>query len=128
MTTKFFKGLLAAIIGLIATLLPVEGAGVAFYVVSIIGAVVVYFGQHSILKPISIFGTIDLTDIIKGVILAVGTALATYAAGAITDTAVNWNELLNVVWVALGAYLTKNLFSNADGELGVEKNKITPVN
>lgn len=120
MNAKFFKGLLAAVISIIATTISVEGAGVAFYVTSILAGVIIYFAQNYFVKPVSVFGTIDLTDIIKGALFSIGTAIGTYAASVVTATAVDWPALWSVVMSAFVAYLSKNLFSNSKGVIGTE--------
>lgn len=120
MDSKFFKGLLAVIIATIATALSISGVGVWYYVVMVIGVVITYFAQNALIKPISVFGTIDLTDVLKGALMAVGTAITTFAATIITATILDWKVLLSTAGTAFLAYLTKNLFSNSQGVIGVE--------
>lgn len=122
MKANFVKGLIAAIIGALATIYGTEGATIAFYAISVFAAVVVYFVQHSILKPITIFGQIDLTDITKGALMAIGTAAGTYAASLLSpDVIFTFQNFLAVLWAAFLAYLAKNLFSNSKGDFGLEK-------
>jgi hypothetical protein len=123
MNSTFFKGLLAAIIACIATAFGVPGASIWYYVIITLGTVIVYFAQNFFVKPISIFGTIDLTDILKGVIMAVGTSIMTYAASIITSTTIDFKTLLSVAGAAILAYLSKNLFSNSSGVIGKESAK-----
>lgn len=120
MDSKFFKGLLAAIIACLATLFSTGEGGVWYYVIMVIGVVTTYFAQNALIKPISVFGTIDFTDIIKGTLMAIGTALTTFAASIITSTTIDLKVLLSLVGTAVLAYLTKNLFSNSKGNLAVE--------
>ena len=122
MKANLIKGLIAAIIGALATIYGTEGATVAFYAVSVFAAVVSYFVQHAILKPITVFGQIDLTDVLKGALMAIGTAAGTYAASLLAPEVVfTFQNFLDVLGAALVAYLAKNIFSNSKGELGPEK-------
>jgi len=123
MDSKFFKGLLAAVIAALATIYSVEGASIIFYGVSIAGTVLVYFAQNALLKSITVFGTIDLKDIIKGSILAVGTAVSSYAASLLTGVDFTWSSFGTIVWSALVLYISKNLFSNSSGTVGTETSK-----
>lgn len=120
MNSLFFKGLLAALIGCIASLLSVDGAGVWYWVITILGVVITYFAQNAIIKPVSVFGTIDLVDIIKGILIAIGTAISSYVASLVDVGTVNWPALWSTVGAAALAYLTKNLFSNSRGKIGIE--------
>jgi hypothetical protein len=121
MKSKFFKGLLAVVIACIASLFSVKEAGALYWAVSIVGVVLTYFGQNAILKPVSLFGQLDLTDIIKGAMMAAGTAISTYIASLADVGTVNWHNLLYSVGAATFAYLTKNILSNSDGVLGKER-------
>lgn len=123
MNSKFFKGLLAAIIGALATIYGVEGATAPYYGVVVFGAVLIYFAQNAVFKPVSVFGTIDLwKDVIKGLIMALGTAGSAYGASLLLpDVTFTWDSFFDVLKVAFGAYLTKNILSNSKGELGPEK-------
>jgi hypothetical protein len=120
MDSKFFKGLLAAIIACMATLFSAGGGSIWYYVVMIVGVVATYFAQNAFIKPVSLFGTIDFTDIIKGILIAIGTTLTTFAASIITSTTIDFKVLLSLVGTAVLAYLTKNLFSNSRGNLAIE--------
>ena len=114
MKSAFMRGLLAALIGAIATVISVQAASVWFYVITIVGVVVAYFVQHAFLKPISVFGTLDVTDLIKGLIMAVGTALSAYATTLITDE-FNGMILFKLLVSAVVLYLGKNVASDSKG-------------
>lgn len=114
MKSTFVKGLLAALIGTIATLIAIQAASVWFYVITIAGVVVTYFVQHAFMKPISVFGTLDVTDLIKGLIMAVGTALSAYATTLITDE-FNGMILFKLLVSAVVLYLGKNVASDSTG-------------
>jgi hypothetical protein len=121
MKSAFVRGLLAVIIGTLAAIYGTENASVVFYAVSVFGAVLVYFAQNALIKPITVFGTIDLRDILKGAIMAVGTAASTYAASLLLDISFTWQSFGDTLWIAFAAYLSKNLFSNSEGAIGLEK-------
>jgi hypothetical protein len=114
MNSTFLKGLLAVLIGAIASLISVQAASVWFYVITIVGVVITYFVQHAFLKPISIFGTIDVTDLLKGLIMAVGTALSAYATTLVTDE-FSGMILLKLLVAAVVLYLGKNFASDSSG-------------
>lgn len=119
MNSIFFKGLLAVVIGCIASLVSVKDAGPLYWLITIAGVVLTYYGQHAVFKPISVFGTIDLMDILKGIMMAIGTAISTFIASlAGPGKLINLHDLLIAVASATLAYLTKNLFSNQQGILG----------
>lgn len=114
MKSAFVKGLLATLIGTIASLIAVQAASIWFYVITIVGVIVTYFVQHAFLKPISVFGTLDVTDLIKGLIMAVGTALSAYATTLITDE-FNGIVLFKLLVSAVILYLGKNVASDSKG-------------
>ena len=56
-------------------------------------------------------------DIVKGVIMAVGSAVLTTIYQALTaGGAVNWHDVATVAASALVAYLLKNIFTTEDGK------------
>lgn len=114
MNSTFVRGLLAAIIGAIAVVISIPAASPWFYVLTIVGAIISYFIQHAFIKPISIFGTIDVTDLIKGLLMALGTGIAAYCGELLTQ-AFDVKVLFNVVVVAFISYLTKNFMSDSQG-------------
>lgn len=121
MDSKFVKGLIAAIIGALAAIYGTEHASFAFYAISVFAAVVVYFVQHAFIKPVTVFGSIDLTDILKGALMAIGTAASAYGASLLVpDVQFALPEFLNTLWAALVLYLSKNLFTNSKNAIGPE--------
>lgn len=121
MDSKFVKGLIAAVIAIISAMIPVENAGIWFYVLTFVGGIIVYFGQNYFIKPISVFGTVDLTDVVKGLVFTFGTTLVTYGAAAISASILDVKDLWQTLVTALMLYLTKNLVSNSQGNYGTEK-------
>lgn len=114
MKSTFFRGLLSVLIGAIASLIAVQAASPWFYVVTVLGIVITYFVQNGILKPISLFGTIDVTDLIKGLLIAIGTGLSTYAAQLITSEFI-LKDLLQVVVGAVVLFLTQSYATDSSG-------------
>lgn len=84
--STFWRGLLGLIIATIASLLGTTAASPWFYVITILGITITYVGQGAFIKPISILGTIDLTDLLKGLVLTIGAAISNYAAQLVTGS------------------------------------------
>lgn len=70
------------------------------------------------------FFNLNLADFGKGLLLAVIAVVLNGAYTLIADggygTAAEWSELLHTAVVTILAYLTKNLLTNSDGEIGSE--------
>lgn len=102
----FFKGLIAAIIGFIASYVAeAETVNYLYIVVYTAGFTLVYLAKNYVFPSISVFGTIDLRDIISGLILAVGSGVVAYAAQYLTTGVITWSEIGNAVWISVTAYL-----------------------
>jgi hypothetical protein len=73
------------------------------------------------------FGTLNWSDLIKGVLIASGTVILTAVLAslqatppAIPATWAQWSGILTAGAIAGITYLLKNIFSNSDGKLGTE--------
>ena len=74
-----------------------------------------------------IFGTIDLRDVFKGLIISFGSAVSAYGASLLTPGVVfTWDVFWNTVGAALVLYLTKNILSKC-GKLYTTKDGATEI-
>jgi hypothetical protein len=117
--TKFAKGLILAIVTLVLTSVTTTGwpaavQGWEILGITVLGTSLTYIAKNAIFPSISILGTINLSDVASGAILAVGAGISNWAATAITSVPVHWNELLELVGSILVAYLAKKFASHPD--------------
>ncbi len=106
----FWKGFIMAIVGFVATTLSdLETFNLAYVLIATVGFTVIYVGKNAIFKSTSGAGTINLQDLLSGVIVAVGMAISSFAASVITSGAVDWKELGVAVIGAVVGYFTKTV-------------------
>lgn len=114
MKKNFLKGLIMAIVGFIASAISqdIEAVNVWYIVIATIGFTIIYLAKNAIITSISIFGKIDIQDIISGLLLAIGMAISSFAASIITTGSVNWHALWIAVGTAFVGYFSKTFTSN----------------
>lgn len=108
----FWKGLIMAVIGFIATTLSdIDTFNVTYVLISTIGFTDVYIAKNAVMPSISMVG-LDLRDALSGLILAIGMALSSAAAQILT-TGFEWSTLWIAVSGAVVGYFSKTLPNNA---------------
>ena len=102
----FWKGLIAALIAFLASYFSenetIQWAYVAIYTV---GYTIWYTAKNAVFPSVSVFGTIDLRDIISGIVLAIGSGVISYGAQYLLVGTVDYHELWITVWGPVAAYL-----------------------
>lgn len=63
---------------------------------------------------------LNLFDLLKGLIVAAGTAVLNIISEQIITGKIDWNRCLMIGLSAMAAYLGKNLFTNSGGDIGGE--------
>jgi hypothetical protein len=107
MKTTFLKSLIAAIIAVIAAYVAsAETINYVYIAVYVIGYTAWYAGKNYLFPSVSVLGTIDLRDILSGIILAIGSGVMSFAATLISGITFTWPGILNAVWISVLAYIT----------------------
>lgn len=108
----FWKGLIMALVGFVATTLSdLETFNVVYIVISTLGFTIVYFAKNYMFPSVSVMG-LDLRDIISGFVLALGMGVSSYVAQILT-TGFSWQTLWIAVSGAVIGYIAKTLPSKA---------------
>lgn len=107
----FWKGLIMAIVGFIATTISqdIEGINFAYIAIATAGFTVYYIGKNAFFQSNSEPGKINLKDLISGILLALGMAVSSFAASVITLGHIDWRALWIAVVGAVIGYFTKTL-------------------
>lgn len=113
--TTFQKGLIVTIITILANSLsagwPASGLQYEILGITMGGSLLVYFGQSFVLPATSVSNYLNGLDYVKGALVAVGSALSSFAASAITATVIDWTVVLKLVASTFIMYLAKNFMS-----------------
>lgn len=110
--TAFWKGLIMALVGFVATMLSdMETLNFAYMAIATTGFTIVYVVKNVVFPSVSVVG-IDLRDLLSGVILAVGMAISSYAA-QIWTMGFEWQTLWVSVVGAVVGYFAKTIPTNA---------------
>lgn len=111
----FTKGLIVTIITILANSLaagwPASALQYEILGITMAGSLLVYFGQSFILSATSAANSLNWLDMLKGALVAVGSALSSFAASAITATVIDWTVVLKLVASTFIMYLAKNFMS-----------------
>lgn len=113
MNKVFITGLLTALGAVVVTFIQANGlpaTGVAWIVllITILGNLLIYLGKNAIKPSTSTFLNVNIGDMISGLILAIGSALVSFAAAAITSTSVDYALLWHTaVTVGVTYVMTK---------------------
>jgi len=116
MNNLILKGLLVAVFTAAGNLLFNNSAGPVYWVITIAGVVMTYFGQH-LINSGSDFGTVNLLDFLKTALVAIGSGISVYVASIVTTGVIDWHILLKTVGTIAIPYLAKNLASDSNGTL-----------
>lgn len=112
--STFAKGLFMAIVAIFATTytttqgFPSSQTGWEVLGITILGTVLTYLAKNAAMPSYSLFGTINLHDLLSGLVLAIGSGISSWAAHAITATTVDWHSLLSLMGSVAMGYLAKN--------------------
>lgn len=102
----FWKGLIMAIVGFIATTLSdLETFNAAYVVIATISFTLIYIAKNAIFPSMSALG-LDFRDIVSGLILAVGMGLSSYVAQILTG-GFTWGTFWLAISGAVIGYITK---------------------
>lgn len=111
----FTKGLIVTIITILANTIaagwPTTQIQYEILSLTMVGSIFVYFGQSFIFPATSGKLDLDWKDMLKGALVAVGSALSSFASSAITSTDIHWSEVLKLVVSTFIMYLAKNFLS-----------------
>ena len=115
---KVTKGLFMTIVVFIATTISTTGIPASTLTWEVLGitctgTVLGYIAQSAIFPTTSFQGTIDFTDILKGMLVAVANVLSTIGAVIITHGSLDWKALGGSVLTVLVAYFTKQFIAKA---------------
>lgn len=109
----FIKGLIMAILSFVALSIQQNGfptLAVQWELmgITILGISFVYVAQNYVIKSTSAVGTVDLINVIKGLILALGTGLSDFAAHWAANQPIHVSDLLKAAGAVLIAYFVKS--------------------
>lgn len=115
MKNSFLKGLIMTIVAFLASYIGdnIEaGVNWPYVIISTFGISIVYVGKNAWFQSDSPVGTINWKDILSGLILAIGTAITSYAASIITTGVIDWKALLAAVVSVIIGYFGKTFAIN----------------
>ena len=110
MSKTFITGLLTALAAVLVSYfqangLPASIVGWEVLAITVVGNIVIYLGKNAVFPSTSLFGSIDVKDLLSGLVLALGSAMTSFAAAAITSTTIDWHLLLTTAGSISGTYL-----------------------
>lgn len=110
------KALIMGLVTIIASTISTHGFptttdGWEIMGITLLGTVLAYLAQTAALPSVSLFGTIDLKDVLKGLLMGIGTGLSNWAATAIVGEPINWNALITLIFSVISGYFIKNFAS-----------------
>jgi uncharacterized membrane protein YvlD (DUF360 family) len=111
--SAFWKGLIMALIGFIATMLSdLESFNVWYVVIATVAFILIYVAKNAVYPSTSQIG-LNIRDLISGLMIAVGMAISSFAASIITLGSVDWHALWLAVVGAVVGYFVKTVPSKA---------------
>ena len=110
MNKVFITGLLTALSAVVVSYLQSNGfptalVGWEILGITVVGNLIIYIGKNAISPSTSTFLNVNVGDLISGAVLAIGSAITSFAAAAITATTLDWTLLLHTALSVAGAYL-----------------------
>lgn len=115
MNKKFLTGLVMTLVALLSSALtaglPTTGAAWLVLGITALGLIVTYIGKNAIFPSVSVFGTIDLRDVLSGLFMAVGTAVSNFIGAWATGTPMDWKSFGALVLGTVVAYLASKFAS-----------------
>lgn len=114
------KSIIITLITLVATTLSTTGlpaTTIAWEILGIttLGTLLGYIGQSLALPSTSVFGDLNLNDLVKGALVTLSNFLASLAASWATSTSINWVETLSGAGLVLVMYFVKQLATKPTG-------------
>jgi hypothetical protein len=111
--TGFSKSLIMTIVTFLASAIstggfPSTGQGWEILGITVVGTALVYVAKNAVFPSVSVFGTINLKDLLSGLILAIGTGLSNWVATLVTGTPIVWHNLLILMGSVVIGYFAKN--------------------
>lgn len=79
--------------------------------VTLVGTVLIYIGKNFVFPSISIFGNIDLRDVISGLVVAIGTGVSNWVGTIIAGVPIDWASLWRLIGMVVVGYFLKNFMS-----------------
>ena len=109
--SKFWKGLIMAIVGFIATVISdLESFNLGYVVIATGGFTILYMVKNAIWPTTSPAWMINLWDgTISGILIAVSMAISSFAASIITTGVIDWHALWIAVVGAVIGYFAKTI-------------------
>ena len=127
MNKTLIKGLVAALLAFIAGYVgetqSINYTYLGFYVVAY---TIWYLGKNYVFPSTSPLGSINIWDLLSGLILAVGAGLIALAGQWITVTIIDWHQIWVTVYTSSLAYLAVKFGFNSKGVIGVVDPPIPP--
>jgi hypothetical protein len=128
MKSPLLKGIVMTLITVLATTLTtgIPSTLVAWELLGIttLGTVLTYVAKNAMFPSTSILGTIDLKDLVSGLIMAIGSGLSSLAADKVTGSGADIKTIGSVMLTVAIGYLCKNFVSGTNAATGTA----TPVN
>lgn len=115
------KGLIMTVVTFFATVistngLPSSGTAWIVFAVTVAGTALIYLAKNLVFPSVSVWGTINLADLLSGLILALGTAVSNWAGSWITGTPIIWDSLWKLVLSVVIGYFAKTFVQNPEKE------------
>jgi uncharacterized membrane protein len=108
--STFWKGLIMAIIGFVATTIgTLDPFNLSYIIIASVAFTLIYFGKNYWLPSTSEAGEINWRDIVSGLIIAVGMAISSFSASIILTGVVDWKALFIAVIGAVVGYFGKTI-------------------
>lgn len=124
---SFFKGVIVVLFVFVAQTIvtfgfPATANGWYILGLTALGTVLGYVAQSAAIPATSIFGNINLKDLIKGLLVSLSNFLSGWAATVIIDVPIDWVELAKNAGMMLILYVLKQVASNDGNAPFVNKN------
>lgn len=124
LNSTLLKGLIMTLITLAATMIYTTGIPSTLVqwlvmLITLLGTIFVYLGQNIVFPATSAIGTINIWDVFKGVLIALGSGLSQWVADKATSTAIDWNSLGHAVVFVICGYFIKQ-FGTPIGAIAVK--------
>ena len=113
---KLTKGLFMTIVVFIATTISTTGIPLSSLTWEVLGitctgTVLGYLAQSALFPTSSVVGTINFTDILKGMLIAVANVLSSIGAVIILHGSLDWKAIGGSVLTVLVAYFSKQFIT-----------------
>jgi hypothetical protein len=126
MKSPLLKGIVMTLITVLATALTtgIPSTLVAWELLGIttLGTVLTYVAKNAVFPSTSVLGTIDLKDLLSGVILSIGSGLSSLAADKITGSSADIKTIGSVMLTVAIGYLCKNFLSQPSATTATNAN------